>query len=54
MEIISSSEVHNGEIVVCWVLIMVRSDLAGMLVHSMFKLVSCGKTTSAWLGEFNL
>lgn len=54
MEIISSSEVHNGEIVVCWVLIMARSDLAGMLVHSMFKLVSCGKTTSAWLGEFNL
>lgn len=54
MEIISSSEVHNGAIVVCWVLIMVRSDLAGMLVHSMFKLVLCGKTTSAWLVEFNL
>ena len=51
MEIISSSEVHNGAIVVCWVLIMVRSDLAGMQVDSMFKLASCGQTTSAWLEE---
>ena len=54
MEIISSSKVHKGTIVVCWVLIMVRSDLTGMLIDSTFKPVSCGPTISAWLEEFNL
>lgn len=54
MEIISSSKVHGGAIVVCWVLIIVRSDLTGMLIDSMFQLVLSGQTASAWLEEFNL
>lgn len=51
MEIISTSKVHSGIFVVCWVLL--RSDLAGMLVNAMYKPVCCGGTTSAWLNKFN-
>lgn len=54
MEIISSSNVHNRTIAVFWVLIMVRSDLTGILIDSMFKFVSCGQPASAWMEEFNL
>lgn len=37
----------------CWVFIMVRSDLTGMLTDYMLNPVSCGQTPSAWLEEFS-